>query len=615
MKLPSINSYSDTISMISQFGGLNKNLQINEYEFADMTNITNDYYPVLANRMRRGLIRTLTNPQGFLGGNKLCYVDNNYLYYDDNKVKVTLDATDAKRQLVMMGAYLCVFPDGIVYNTNDNTKKNIRNEKVITTTVKMTLSKLDGTEFTSSNTKTQTTAPSDTSYYWIDTSQTDAVLKMYNENTRSWVSVGTTYVKISGTGIGSGFKAYDSVRFSGLDEIGYNEIKFNYDNSGGACIVYDQGSNYLVITGFIPAGSHTNTTESVTVTRYLPEMDFVCEMNNRIFGCSSVNHEIYACKQGDPTNWEFYGGLDSDSYAATIGTHGDFTGIASYGGYVYFFKEDGYHKLYGTKPSNFEMIWKAGRGVQMYSDKSIAVINDRLYLKSRDAVCVYDGSMNPISTNLGVGTYYNAVAGSYRDKYYISMSDDKTDMHRLYVYDTVKGLWTIEDDIEAIYMANTSNGLYMVTSDNELLLVNAENAYSKIYPNMTEADYKYPHDSTIESDYPDLYPGNFSEAQTEDQIEWMFETGDIGMDSPYHKYLKRIDIRLWLDYRTKLKIEIMYDSSDEWQPIMEYFATKKRSYEVPMIIRRCDHCRLRFSGFGDFKLYSIAKVIEVGSGI
>ena len=31
---------------------------------------------------------------------------------------------------------------------------------------------------------------------------------------------------------------------------------------------------------------------------------------------------MYACKQGDPTNWYCYAGLDNDSYASTIGTEG-----------------------------------------------------------------------------------------------------------------------------------------------------------------------------------------------------------------------------------------------------------------------------------------------------
>ena len=61
---------------------------------------------------------------------------------------------------------------------------------------------------------------------------------------------------------------------------------------------------------------------------------------------------------GDPKNWNCFLGLDNDSYAATVGTQNEFTGIAAWSGYLFFFKEDGFHKLYGTKPSNYEMQWK-----------------------------------------------------------------------------------------------------------------------------------------------------------------------------------------------------------------------------------------------------------------
>ena len=47
--------------------------------------------------------------------------------------------------------------------------------------------------------------------------------------------------------------------------------------------------------------------------------------------------------------------------------------------------------------------------------------------------------------------------------------------------------------------------------------------------------------------------------------------------------------------------------------LKEYYATRKRSMELPLQVRRCDHFQIRISGFGDIKIYSIAKVIEEGS--
>jgi hypothetical protein len=331
-------------------------------------------------------------------------------------------------------------------------------------------------------------------------------------------------------------------------------------------------------------------------------MDYVAELNNRIYGCSSENHEVYACKLGDPKNWYCYAGLDSDSYAATVGTQEDFTGAAAYKGYVFFFKDSGYHQLYGTKPSNFQMSWNPGRGVQVGSSKSICVVNNYLMFKSREGVCLFDGATQIVSENLGAVPYYDATAGAYRDKYFISMRDDEYN-YRVYVYDTSKGSWCIEDSKRFIFSATTSGALYLITDENVGYMVNNEKMFVKRFPS--------------EDSYPseDTYPGAELNGQLEDTLEWMFETGDIGTDSPFQKYFKRLDLRLMLSENAKIRIEVQYDSTDDWNTLYEYYCTKKRSYSVPIYVQRCDHFRLRFSGFGEFRLFSIAKIIEEGSDV
>lgn len=59
----------------------------------------------------------------------------------------------------------------------------------------------------------------------------------------------------------------------------------------------------------------------------------------------------------------------------------------------------------------------------------------------------------------------------------------------------------------------------------------------------------------------------------------------------------------------------MYDSSEDWEDVWEYYSTKKKSIEIPIPVQRSDHFQLRFSGNGEMRLYSIAKAIEEGSGV
>ena len=601
MALPVLKNKKENITVQNSFLGINKGLHISENEFEDMVNMTNDYFPVLGNRKKRGFVRNLSKPQGICGGDKLVYVDDDTLYYDGQDV-VELENLGIERQIVRMNAYICVFPDGVIYNTIDGSSVTIENSQTVTS-LTMSMTKRDGTAL---NTYTGDTAPSDTTKLWIDTSSDPVILKMYSDSYSMWTSVATTYVKLAATNIGKGFKEYDSVKVSGIPIKGYNDYDFN-----DTLIVYKATDDYLIVAGLIDdvySLPESGQTLSVTVKRELPKMDFVCELNNRLWGCRYGENnagvfvnEVYACKLGDPTNWFNYVGLDSDSYAATCGSQGEFTGIAAYSGYVFFFKEDGFHKLYGTKPSNFQMIYRPCRGVAKGCGKSIAVVNEVLIFKSRDAVVAYDGAEETIDSKLGVEPYYDAVACGYRNKYYISMRDTEYNYH-MYVFDIAKGTWIIEDDIDASYMAYANNAAYVIDYDKKLWCINNEAIKSYLFP----SDTLYPSD--------DLYPGLIMDGELEGLINWSVTTGDLGLDNPYKKYVKRFNIRMQQDANSCVKIEVEYDSSGLWEYVTEHYAERKKSYEIPIVVQRADHIRLRLSGWGEFRLFSIAKAVEAGSG-
>ena len=75
-------------------------------------------------------------------------------------------------------------------------------------------------------------------------------------------------------------------------------------------------------------------------------------------------------------------GLASDSYAMTVGAPGPFTGCASHMGSVLFLKRDALFRIYGTKPSNFQLNVLTARGASKGSRKSCAVLNETLYYLS-----------------------------------------------------------------------------------------------------------------------------------------------------------------------------------------------------------------------------------------
>ena len=331
----------------------------------------------------------------------------------------------------------------------------------------------------------------------------------------------------------------------------------------------------------------TTQSNAITIKRKMPNMDFIIESENRLWGCrygTAVNgeivNEIYASKLGDFKNWNCFMGISTDSYAAAVGTDGQFTGAVTHLGYPLFFKENCVHKIYGNYPANYQIQTTSCRGVQKGCERSLSIVNEVLYYKARSGICAYDGSLPmEISSVLGEMTYYNAVAGTLGNKYYISMSDANEEYH-VFVYDTMKGMWHREDNTQVVDFCNCRGDLYYIDyADNQIKTVRGTG--------VKEAN----------------------------PIEWEAITGFIGTDSPDHKYISRMDVRMSLEPESRVAFFAEYDSSGVWEHLFTMDGVKLRSFAVPIKPLRCDHMRLKISGVGEAKIFSICKTIEQGSDI
>lgn len=565
MLLPALGELSTTRDMIMEFKGYNHNLYVEENQFYNMQNMTSSFYPVLSPRLPRGYVRQFTKPNGLMGKDKLCWVDGTTFYYDNTAYGTV---ADSKKQFVSMGAYVLIFPDKKYFNTATKEFGSLENTVVTIGTVTYTLTKADAVDYGAYTVSaTAPTSPADGAL-WLDISLTPNALKQYSNYSGVWTSIPTTYVKIAANGIGAGFKKYDGVTISGS-----TNAMFNTD-----AIIQAVDTNYIVVIGILSA----TFTQSIalTVKRKVPDMEYLTESENRVWGCSSAKHEIYSCKQGDPFNWNCFMGISTDSYAVTIGTDGDFTGAFTHLGYVLFFKEDVIHKIQGSQPSNYQVTNSKVRGVEKGSEGSLVIVNETLYYKSRNGICAYEGGLPAsISDVLGSDKYINGVGGALGNKYYISMQDASNVWH-LFVYDERKGLWHHEDNTHALCFTSVAGKLYYIDSANKMYL--AEN------------------DGSVTN---------------EDLFEWSAETGDIGVNSPDNKYVSKIQVRLTVETGASFRIALQYDSDNVWHEKYVISATTKKSIAIPIIPNRCDHMRIKFSGKGSCKVYSITKTVEMGSEI
>ena len=611
MKLSKLNELPTSRDMIDVFSGYNHNLRIRDGEFFDMTNLTSADYPVLSPRSKRGTYApgnnesTPSDPLGMIAKDALCYVELNadgltstfYINGYPIEFEGNNRLNEKPKTLISMGSYVIIMPDKNYINTKDYSDKG-KIEKTFeakTGTAQFELCKIDGEGYNVHHTgdsppsKPKDAEGNETEYndltLWLDTSEDTHVLKQYSRTSSQWVSVATTYIKISfpntTTDLTKLFSKEDGLTISGITA---SEQLKDLNNT---MVVWDVGTKYIIVTGILDKTTTQTLSESayITIKRQMPEMDFIIESGNRLWGCrygtalnGEVVNEIYASKLGDFKNWNTFAGISTDSYVVGVGTDGQFTGAITHGGYPIFFKENCMHKVYGNYPANYQVQTIACRGVQKGSSKSLAIVNEVLYYKSRSAICAYDGSLPvEISSALGDVVYSDAVGGVLGNKYYISMKDTSGEYH-LFVYDTLKGMWHREDNTQAEEFCNCEGELYFIDYDTKQI---------KTIRGTGTVDTK--------------------------PVKWEAVTGIIGTESPDKKYLSRIVLRGSLEIGTTLYLQAMYDSSGTWEQVFAMSATTLKTFAIPIRPKRCDHLRLRLLGEGEAKIFSIVKTFEQGS--
>ena len=584
MKYPTLPTNQTSKQIVEYFRGYNHNLRIADGEFFDMKNMTSDYYPVLSPRGKRGFYVKPASPQGLIAKDDICYVDGSDFIMGQQRIEMGLSvaANDCPKQMVSMGAYVIIMPDKKYINTADPEDfGDIEKFFTTSTDVSFQLSTINGEVYADTVISPDEPENPENLMYWIDTSSVPHVLKQYSSGSGMWVSIVTTYVKISATGIGKKFQQYDGVTISGIVDEKLKDLN-------GTMVIWSKGDDYIVVVGLLDeVAKQTVAQGAVKVELRMPNMDYITESGNRLWGCrygEAINgefvNEIYACKLGDFRNWSCFMSVSTDSYAASCGTDGPFTGAITFLGSPLFFKETCVHKVYGNYPANFQIQETACRGVQKGCHNSLAIVNETLFYKARSGICSFDGSL-PAETSYALANevYNSAVGGAHGNKYYVSMKDMK-DVWHLFVYDMSKKLWHKEDNLHADAFCSHKGELYCIDAD-------AKNIITMF-------------GSGIEDTAP---------------IQWMVETGELGIATPDMKYISSLNVRLSIDPGAKVEFYARYDMSDEWVHVCTVHGTNLRSYFIPIRPRRCDHMKLRMVGEGIAKVYSITKTIERGSVI
>lgn len=343
-------------------------------------------------------------------------------------------------------------------------------------------------------------------------------------------------------------------------------------------------STYTYLSSF---NKYVPETGRITIQRSIPNLDFICERDNRLWGVSNNDKTIYCSALGIPWDFFDYNGLDTGAYAVAVGSAGDFTGIVSYGG-VLCFKENKVHKMLGSFPSDFYMTTYDVAGIAQGAERSAVIISEVLYYRAPLGVMAFTGYQpTNISPNLALENTTGGVAGTNGREYFICVqAKEGQDHYTLFKYDLQYKLWIKEDDTNVTSMANLGNDLYINVQTKREIIVDEQPV------TVTEGR-------------------SYLTGQQNDEgmnLEWFarfmpyIETQGGIRQAGYTRLVLRFDMAPG----SRFKIKVRYDDG-RWEDAWTQPKTKKLTYTVPLRIKRCDKFELMLEGKGQTKIRSIQR--------
>lgn len=314
----------------------------------------------------------------------------------------------------------------------------------------------------------------------------------------------------------------------------------------------------------------------LTIRRDVPDLDFICECNNRLWGVSNrqsnsvynqstkkletfTSRVIYASALGNPSAFWSFDGLSTDSYQVAMGSEGDFTAICAYGDSILCWKENMLHKILGNYPAQFYMNDYHISGVRAGAHRSLQLINETLFYLGRDGVYAYSGGMpSNLSRKLGVLSLTNAAGGTDGQRYLIS-GTDPSGAGTLLSYDLARRVWLREDHCAADAFALVGQDRYLLT-------------HNKIY--------------------------RYNDALYSERVPWMAELAPFYEDPFTKSGYTRLVLSLEMSEGSWITAEVCEDCGP-WRKVWTQRAANRMTFCAPLRIGRCDRFQLRLSGEGD----------------
>ena len=579
------------------FRGINYGEGTQDGEFAETYNLSTDKYPCITQRAARINAGQHENPSTLHSKGELLVIKGTKVYYGDKEVG---DVTEGKKHTATVGNYIVIFPDKKYYKvpTEDEEGKFGNMEETITVT---------GLSFTSSTISTEIKYKATglifddnefctASGHFIETrgadfpfkagdavtitgcsksennKETEVVIKEVVEKRLVFEDALFVHINDEPNEVTITRRPKQEFSFEKGDAVTITGCSKSENNKETEVVIRTATADTLTFDDNL----FTETIEvgEITIKRTVPDLDFICENNYRLWG--THGNTIYSSKYSSPCNFKVFEGLASDSYAIEVGSEGEFTGCIPYSSHICFFKENTVHKLYGTKPSNFQITTANIYGVQKGSERSMQIVNEQLLYKGVGGVYSYTGGVPElISEKFGNRRYLDAVACCDGEKYYISMKQGDT--WNMFTYDVLKNIWLREDDTQAVDMTFHNGKVYYIDASGGLYYIDKE--------------------------------------AERDDIEWGATFCTMHETMNERKGYSKFHLRMDLSAGAWLAVDVKTDNDTQWQQVYTTHNEKAKTVSVPIIPTRCDSIDIRLRGKGKCTVKTFIREFSVGSDV
>lgn len=509
LTLPDVLLGSPQRGVTWQFTGLDRRARIADGAARDMENLSVDDLPVLTVRAPRGKVRTLADPQ------LLCLLRGREIVADGGKLLIDgterADVLPGRKCWAVIGGRLCIWPDKLLYNADEDKTEPLGAKQTAKTA-----------HFTNSTL----------------TLDADAV-----------------------------FQKGDGVTISGCKQTYNNRTVVVQEVEGRKITVYDNVFQHGELGSEQPKDGWEET--GITLERVVPDLDFVCEKDNRLWG--THDNAICCCKLGDPKNWNVFNGLATDAWEGAVGSDGAFTGIAAFSSHVIAFKEHTAHKVYGQKPSSFQVQVAHIEGVKAGCERSLVNINETIYYLSPSGVMAYSGGIPDLVSPQLADDYDDAAAGGRAGRYYLS-ARRAGGAHEMLVMDTANGAWVREDGTHARAFAGRDGRLYWLTGDGLWC----------------------------------------DRGQTEGAVPWRLTLGPFERVSEHRQLIQRLHVLLSIPAGSRALVEVQFDGG-AFYPARRIQNACGQVFRVPIVPRRCEQFAVRLSGVGPAQIRAVVRQMQESS--